>query len=72
MPTQKLVFLFCLLIISFFSAPSLPLSVAGGSSCSDIVFPDNQDFASCTDLPNLDSFFHWTYTPSSSTVHIAY
>ncbi|KAG5561206.1 hypothetical protein RHGRI_004285 [Rhododendron griersonianum] len=72
MPTQKLVFLFCLLIISFFSAPSLALSVAGGSSCSDVVFPDNQDFASCTDLPNLDSFFHWTYTPSSSTLHIAY
>ncbi|KAF7149601.1 hypothetical protein RHSIM_Rhsim02G0100600 [Rhododendron simsii] len=71
MPTQKLVFLLCLLI-SFFSAPSLALSVAGGSSCSDAVFPNNRVFASCTDLPNLDSFLHWTYTPSSSTLHIAY
>ncbi|KAI8567305.1 hypothetical protein RHMOL_Rhmol02G0110900 [Rhododendron molle] len=71
MPTQKLVFLLCLLI-SFFSVPSLALSVAGGSSCSDSVFPNNQVFASCTDLPNLDSFLHWTYTPSSSTLDIAY
>ncbi|KAG5561196.1 hypothetical protein RHGRI_004276 [Rhododendron griersonianum] len=72
MPTQKQVFLLCLLIISFFLAPSLALSVAGGSSCSDSVFPNNQVFASCTDLPNLDSFLHWTYSPSSSTLHIAY
>ncbi|KAE9459774.1 hypothetical protein C3L33_08321, partial [Rhododendron williamsianum] len=61
-----------LAVSSFFSAPSLALSVAGGSSCSDSVFPNNQVFASCTDLPNLDSFLHWTYTPSSSTLHIAY
>ncbi|KAF7150616.1 hypothetical protein RHSIM_Rhsim02G0102700 [Rhododendron simsii] len=56
----------------FFLAPSLTLSVASGSLCSDSVFPNNQVFASCTDLPNLDSFLHWTYTPSSSTLRIAY
>ncbi|KAI8567319.1 hypothetical protein RHMOL_Rhmol02G0112100 [Rhododendron molle] len=60
------------MVASFFSAPSLALPVASGSSCSDSVFPNNQVFASCTDLPNLDSFLHWTYTPSSSTLHIAY
>ncbi|KAE9459771.1 hypothetical protein C3L33_08324, partial [Rhododendron williamsianum] len=36
--------------------------------CSDSVFPNNRVFASCTDLPSLDSFLHWTYTPSSSTL----
>ncbi|KAI8567256.1 hypothetical protein RHMOL_Rhmol02G0106900 [Rhododendron molle] len=64
---DSLEFPFCLLI-SFFSVPSLALSAAGGSLCSDSVFPNNQVFALCTNLPYLDSFLHWTDNPSSSTL----
>ncbi|KAI8567194.1 hypothetical protein RHMOL_Rhmol02G0101600 [Rhododendron molle] len=70
MARHNVLFLFCLLITCFL-VPSLALSVAGHSSCSDFVFPKNMVFASCTDLPNLDSFLHWTYVPSSPTLHVA-
>ncbi|KAG5561074.1 hypothetical protein RHGRI_004178 [Rhododendron griersonianum] len=75
MARQKLAFLFCILMITCFLVPtSLALSTtsANGSSCSNFAFPNNQVFASCTDLPYLDSFLHWTHNPSSSTLHIAY
>ncbi|KAG5561143.1 hypothetical protein RHGRI_004231 [Rhododendron griersonianum] len=72
---KNLVFFFCLLVmITCFLVPSLALSTTSshGSSCSDFVFPNDQVFASCTDLPYLDSFLHWTHNASSSTLHIAY
>lgn len=75
MARQKLAFLFCLLMITCFLVPtSLALSTtsANGSLCSDFAFQNNQVFASCTDLPYLDSFLHWTHNSSSSTLHVAY
>ncbi|KAF7149978.1 hypothetical protein RHSIM_Rhsim02G0096000 [Rhododendron simsii] len=74
MARQKLVFLFCLPVITCFLVLSLAHSTtsAQGSLCSDFVFPNDKVFASCTVLPCLDSFLHWTHNPSSSTLHIAY
>ncbi|KAG5561073.1 hypothetical protein RHGRI_004177 [Rhododendron griersonianum] len=71
MARYNVLFLFCLLITCFL-VPSFALSVVARPSCSDFVFPNNKVFASCTDLPNLDSFLHWTYGPSSTTLHVAY
>ncbi|KAI8567258.1 hypothetical protein RHMOL_Rhmol02G0107100 [Rhododendron molle] len=61
-------------MITCFLVPSLTLSTtsAHASSCSDFVFLNNQVFASCTNLPYLDSFLHWTHNASSSTLHAAY
>ncbi|KAI8567201.1 hypothetical protein RHMOL_Rhmol02G0102200 [Rhododendron molle] len=62
------------MITCFLVPTSLALSTtsANSSLCSDFAFQNNQVFASCTDLPYLDSFLHWTHNPSSSTLHIAY
>ncbi|KAA8515607.1 hypothetical protein F0562_018782 [Nyssa sinensis] len=62
---------FFVLIFLFLS--SFALSSAADQSCSNFTFPDhNKLFRSCTDLPVLNSFLHWTYNPSSTTLRIAY
>ncbi|KAF9590743.1 hypothetical protein IFM89_038056 [Coptis chinensis] len=40
-------------------------------TCRSYTF-SNRAFASCTDLQVLNSFLHWTYTPSNRTVNLAY
>ncbi|KAF8364799.1 hypothetical protein HHK36_033224 [Tetracentron sinense] len=58
------VLFFCLFFSLFFSSSA--------QSCSNYVFSSNRVFSSCNALPVLNSFLHWTYNPSSSTVQIAY
>lgn len=53
----------------------LLISVFGSSSaqtCSSYSFSRNRVYATCTDLPVLNSFLHWTYHQSNGTVDIAY
>lgn len=67
------VFLFCILLTCFL-VPSLADLPTNASSCSGFAFPDNQVFATCASLSELDSFLHWTYEPaaSSTTLRVAY
>ncbi|CAK9166360.1 unnamed protein product [Ilex paraguariensis] len=73
--TSRFLLLFVIISSLFFSplAISLPSST---QSCARFVFPNKEDddhhFASCVDLPVLNSFLYWTYYPSSSTVQICY
>ncbi|KAK6917846.1 Cytochrome b561/ferric reductase transmembrane [Dillenia turbinata] len=64
--TPKLTPIFCLSI--FLSI----YIISYAQTCSNYVFSNNQVFSSCTDLPVLSSFLHWTYDPSSGTAKIAY
>ncbi|KAK4485010.1 hypothetical protein RD792_007618 [Penstemon davidsonii] len=45
---------------------------SNGQSCANYNFASNQVFASCNDLPYLNSYLHWNYDQSSRTVQIAY
>ncbi|XP_059636649.1 cytochrome b561 and DOMON domain-containing protein At4g17280-like [Cornus florida] len=56
-----ILFLLTLFLASFFSISS--------ASCSNFNFPS---FATCSNLPVLNSFLHWTYNPSSRTLKVAY
>ncbi|XP_015582600.2 cytochrome b561 and DOMON domain-containing protein At5g47530 [Ricinus communis] len=51
---------------------SLVLVTSAQSSCSNYIFPNNEVFISCTDLPALQAQLHWNYIASSRIVHIAY
>ncbi|KAL3519313.1 hypothetical protein ACH5RR_017462 [Cinchona calisaya] len=42
------------------------------SSCANYNFASNKVFSSCSDLPYLDSYLHWTYNPSSQSLQIAF
>ncbi|GFY97598.1 auxin-responsive family protein [Actinidia rufa] len=53
------------LLLSLFS-PSI------AQTCGTYQFSSNKQFATCTDLPYLTSFLHWTYHPSNGTVDLAY
>ncbi|XP_058218385.1 cytochrome b561 and DOMON domain-containing protein At4g17280-like [Rhododendron vialii] len=50
---------------------SLILSLSSAQTCNDYTFTSNKVFTTCTSLPYLSSFLHWTYH-SNSTVDIAY
>uniref|UniRef100_A0A5B7BXX4 Cytochrome b561 and DOMON domain-containing protein n=1 Tax=Davidia involucrata TaxID=16924 RepID=A0A5B7BXX4_DAVIN len=57
--------LFSCVLISLFLSSS-------AQSCSKYTFASNKVFSACNDLPNLNSFLHWTYNPTSGTAQIAY
>lgn len=59
--------LFCSVLITLFFSSS-----AQSSSCQKYAFASNKVFSACSDLPQLKSFLHWTYNPSSGTAQIAY
>ena len=48
------------------------LTTSSAQSCSRYAFSSNRGFSSCNDLPYLNSFLHWNFDSSSSTVQIAY
>ncbi|XP_059662912.1 cytochrome b561 and DOMON domain-containing protein At5g47530-like [Cornus florida] len=56
----------CVFLISLFVSSS-------AQSCSTYTFANtNNLFSRCNDLPYLNSFLHWNYHQSNSTVDIAY
>lgn len=64
-PRTPLLFLSFLLISHFFSTISAQL-------CKSHTFPNNEKFATCNDLPVLNSYLYWTYEPSTQTAKIAF
>ncbi|CAN4114645.1 unnamed protein product [Withania somnifera] len=53
---------------------TLFVSSTHAQSCTKYNFTSNNQmmFTSCSDLPYLNSFFHWNYNPSTKTAKIAY
>ncbi|CAM8908586.1 hypothetical protein QQ045_010436 [Rhodiola kirilowii] len=47
-------------------------SLANSQTCKSYKFTNNKLFETCTDLPVLNAFLHWTYNSSSSSVQLAY
>ena len=70
--TMKPILVFCILTCLLVPSLALLSSSFSSSSCSNFVFPKEKAFVSCTDLPRLNSFLHWTHKPSSRTLEIAY
>lgn len=50
----------------------LLISPSHSLKCTSQTFKNKQQYTNCTDLPYLDAFLHWTYTPSASSLSIAY
>lgn len=46
--------------------------ISSAKTCKNYIFPSNQVFSSCLEYPVLDAYLHWTYVPSTKSVHIAY
>ncbi|XWS75848.1 hypothetical protein CRYUN_Cryun01aG0127200 [Craigia yunnanensis] len=62
--TTRIILLICSLTSLVFISPA--------QTCSNYTFPGNQVFNSCTDLPVLQAFLHWNYSPFTTKVQIAY
>ncbi|KAK8505952.1 hypothetical protein V6N13_002609 [Hibiscus sabdariffa] len=56
----------CLVVVSFL------VSSSSAQTCLSQTFPNNMQYANCTDLPVLNSYLHWTYNQSDGTVEIAF
>ncbi|KAI4311924.1 hypothetical protein MLD38_036788 [Melastoma candidum] len=54
------------------SCTVLAMSPCYAQSCASYAFSNNQVFSSCTDLPYLNSYLHWTYDASAGKARIAY
>ncbi|KAF6161922.1 hypothetical protein GIB67_014124 [Kingdonia uniflora] len=61
---RSLVLLFVFLVFSSTSSCA--------QDCSQYSFPKHNQFVSCKALPVLNSYLHWTYTPSSHSIKMAY
>lgn len=42
------------------------------STCGTHTLSNNQQYASCSDLPQLNSFLYWTYDSTAGTANIAF
>ncbi|CAL8144628.1 unnamed protein product [Prunus armeniaca] len=51
---------------------SLPSSHAQTGACGNYKFTSNKIFTSCSDLPYLNSFLHWTFEQSTGKLQMAY
>ncbi|XP_058205821.1 cytochrome b561 and DOMON domain-containing protein At3g25290-like [Rhododendron vialii] len=51
---------------------SLLLPPSHSLTCSSQTFTNNEVYANCLDLPSLTSYLHFTYTPSTSSLSIAF
>lgn len=51
---------------------SLFMSSICAQSCTKYNFASNRVFSTCSDLPYLSSYLHWTYDPSSQRLQIAF
>ncbi|KAL5574935.1 hypothetical protein UlMin_016634 [Ulmus minor] len=45
---------------------------SSAQTCKNYTFASSKVFTNCTDLPYLNSFFHWTYDRSSGKLDMAY
>jgi len=64
-PKAPFLLLSFLLISHFFSTISAQL-------CKSHAFPNNEKFATCNDLPVLNSYLYWNYDPNTQTAKIAF
>ncbi|CAM8890613.1 unnamed protein product [Rhodiola kirilowii] len=55
-----------------FALTLLFASYANSQTCQTHTFPTNHLFASCVDLPVLNSFLHWTHDTPTNTLQIAF
>nr|XP_027088505.1 cytochrome b561 and DOMON domain-containing protein At4g17280-like [Coffea arabica] len=60
----------CMVIVGVLFA--LFMSSTSAQSCSKYKFAGNKVFSTCSDLPYLNSYLHWTYSPSSQSLEIAF
>ncbi|CAL9015027.1 unnamed protein product [Prunus brigantina] len=51
---------------------SLPSSHAQTGACGNYKFTSNKNFTSCSNLPYLNSFLHWTFEQSTGKLQMAY
>lgn len=51
---------------------SLLISFTSAQSCAKYNFANNNVFSTCSDLPYLNSYLHWTYNPPSQSLQIAF
>ncbi|KAJ1441262.1 DOMON domain [Sesbania bispinosa] len=58
-----------LLFLTLFSMMIVPITP---QPCTSYTFPNQATFATCKDLPVLESSLHWNYHPSSGTVDVAF
>ncbi|KAI9177313.1 hypothetical protein LWI28_013586 [Acer negundo] len=63
--SSRTIFICCILL-------SLLFSISAAKTCKKYTFPSNKVFHSCRDLPVLQAHLHWSYIPSTRSVHIAY
>ncbi|KAL3531056.1 hypothetical protein ACH5RR_010378 [Cinchona calisaya] len=52
--------------------PFLLISPASSLQCTSQTFTGSTQYTNCTDLPVLNSYLHWTYDPTNSTLSIAF
>ncbi|BFG39738.1 hypothetical protein CerSpe_260120 [Prunus speciosa] len=65
--------LLLLVSVSWFSSfLALLVSPAQAATCTAQAFNNNKLYSSCTDLPVLSSYLHWTYDTSNSSMSIAF
>ncbi|XP_021807150.1 auxin-induced in root cultures protein 12-like [Prunus avium] len=65
--------LLLLVSVSWFSSfLTLLVSPAQAVTCTSQAFNNNKLYSSCTDLPFLSSYLHWTYNTSNSSLSIAF
>ncbi|XVF81498.1 hypothetical protein PTKIN_Ptkin15bG0160000 [Pterospermum kingtungense] len=63
--TKRMILLICTII-------SLVFTSSAHETCSHYRFPGNEVFSSCTDLPYLQAYLHWNYSPVTRKLQIAY
>ncbi|XP_074285116.1 cytochrome b561 and DOMON domain-containing protein At5g47530-like [Silene latifolia] len=51
---------------------SLCLTTTNAQTCKGFTFPNNKLFATCNDLPVLNSYLYWTYNTTTGTADIAF
>ncbi|XP_007204138.2 auxin-induced in root cultures protein 12 isoform X1 [Prunus persica] len=65
--------LLLLVSVSWFSSfLALLVSPAQAATCTSQTFNNNKLYSNCTDLPVLNSYLHWTYDTSDSSLSIAF
>ncbi|XWS47338.1 hypothetical protein CRYUN_Cryun14cG0143800 [Craigia yunnanensis] len=62
--TKRMIMLICTLTSLVF--------ISSAHTCSNYTFPGNEFFHSCIDLPVLQAYLHWNYSPFTRKVQIAY
>ncbi|KDP26569.1 hypothetical protein JCGZ_17727 [Jatropha curcas] len=65
-------FKFQFLLIAFWLCIALLISPSNSLKCTSQKFRKNIVFSNCTDLPVLNSFLHFTYNSSNSSLSIAF